>query len=228
MYKIYIDNKQNDYRRYISHAQYYTSQDLSIASIRIKNELKKNLAFMPNEKGVDDVFVNILNSEQYKAYVVFSFAQSDVYFRLDYTPENGDMWSALINRGEQNINNTNQSFPNENEFEQLCAKPLKLLVIMYYDELIHFIGNESARLKNSHDLITDLVKQVQDELNKVGTMEEVQNTSYDSTRNVEYDMDVDIDEDVDIDPITTESFDVSDEYENIKNVDIPMEENSNG
>lgn len=183
MYKIFFNNKQNDYHRYISHAQYYTSQELALASITIKNELKKNLAFMPNEKGVDDVYVNILKSEQYNVYIVFSFSQSDVYFRLDYTPNNGEMWSALINRGENNINNTNQSFPNETDFEHLYAKPIKLLVLMYYDEIIHFIEEESIRLQKSRKVVMQINKDIEEATKK----ENVSTPTIDETKNVDID-----------------------------------------
>ena len=164
MYKLYMNLPQTDFRRYIQHARFYTARELAIASIVIKDELKTNLGFLPENS--EDVMLELFACDAYKLSIVFAFKAKDVYFRMDYTPNNDEHWIAIVNKDEDNTSYTNQSYVQEQDFEDNCSKPIKLLIAMYYPQIRAFLEEEMNRLKESMDLVKRINKKIEEDINK--------------------------------------------------------------
>ena len=162
MYNLYMNLPQSDFRRYIQHAKFYTSRQLAIASIVLKDELKTNLTFLPADS--DDVYIQLFNDGCSTASLLFAFQAKDVYFKLEYTPNNNEHWIAIVNKDEQNTSYTNQSYVSEEVFENEVSKPLKLLVAMYYQEILEFMHTEMKRLKDTMEFVKNIHDKIESNL----------------------------------------------------------------
>jgi len=154
-YTIKLDVKQNDFHRYVVHGHYYDYQELNATNIIIKNEFKKQLAFMD---GIDtDVKVRILHSDLYNVYVVFDFSSKDVYLKTEYTSQENESWVALLNYSENNTNHINKNSMEQEWFIDNVEKPTKLIVAMYYNDIATFIQESCMQLQKSKQFVDDII-----------------------------------------------------------------------
>ena len=87
-----------------------------------------------------------------------------MYFKLEYTPNNNEHWIAIVNKDEQNTSYTNQSYVSEEVFENEVSKPLKLLVAMYYQEILEFMHTEMKRLKDTMEFVKNINDKIESNL----------------------------------------------------------------
>ena len=154
MYKIKLDIKQNDFQRYVTHARFYDMKALNISVAIMKNEMKKFLEFMKgcNEK----VYVRVLNSEEYNVYVVLDFKAMDVYFVTECNVEEKFISNICI--GEDLHNTISQQEFDQAYFSDCVEKPTKVLIVMYYDDIVTFVAEEIKRFTHAAELSDNLIK----------------------------------------------------------------------
>jgi len=172
VYTIKLDVKQNDFYRYVIHSNYYDSDDLNISALVIKNELMKQLDFM---SGVDTkIKLRVLHSDTYNVYIVFDFVNKDVFYETEYSSKENTNWVALVNFSQENKNHISVIEVDETWFASHVEKPTKLIVSMYYNEIVKFIQESCMELQRAKTFVDDIVANVKKNIEKE-TKENIQN-----------------------------------------------------
>lgn len=161
-YVIKLDVEQNDFERYVTHSMFYTPQQLNIVAVLMKNEFKGYLKLM---EGIQHkIRVRLLNSDIYKSYIVFDFTTNDVYYQTEVNNvfDFEEPISIMTCMGDDyHTEISRHAYDNTyilNEFE----KPTKLLVAMYYNDVLALVEKETERFTNTNKLIANLVKEYQE------------------------------------------------------------------
>ena len=139
-YQLKLPNEQNDFNRYIAHAQAYAAEDLDLAVRGAKNMLIDQLKFLPMQPCV---YLNILSSEETEAYVIFDALNNDVSLKVVSSGFNG--YTAYIMEGKENRARISVGSVNPEVFANYISKPLKLLLLFLINDVIIFIQEQQRK-----------------------------------------------------------------------------------
>lgn len=158
MYTLKMDITQNDFQRYILHSRFYTTQDLNIATAMMKGEFKKYLEFLKGIK--ESIYIRVLDSQDYVVSLVFDFTQEDVYLSTQYKGANDENFISHLLVGDEYQNTISLTSVNESYFSEIIEKPSKLIMVMYYDDIVSFVNEEIQRYQHGAEVVEKLVASV--------------------------------------------------------------------
>jgi hypothetical protein len=163
-YELKLNIEQNDFNRYIAQGEYYTIEELNSTNAIVKAQLKSAMDYLNGFKG--QIYVRVLDSNDYNVSIVFDFELNDVYF-LTKSKQGLEKWSAMLMFGEQNSNHINLTHIDETKFKYEIEIPTKLIILMYYPDVFALINKCQKQLtatKQTSNKLIEEIKNAQKEL----------------------------------------------------------------
>ena len=154
-YKLKLPNEQNDFNRFIAHAQAYKAEDIEIAVRAVKNMLIEQMAFLPLQPCV---YLNILSSDEVDAYIVFDAPHNDVCLKIVSHGFNG--YTAYVLEGTENRARISVGEVNPESFAAYASKPLKLLLLFLVNDVMIFLKQQQGKWIEVPKLIQTVKEQV--------------------------------------------------------------------
>ena len=163
VYDLKLDIPQNDFERYVTHAQFYEYRDLNIVGFLMKNEFMNYLKLMDGIQ--KKIRVRILNSKEYKVFIVFDFISHDVFFQTEVYECKEPITLTTCIGTDFHTEISRKTFAPEiiqTDFE----KPTKLIIAMYYNDVLKLVEQETERFTNANGMITKLVAEYTEAVKK--------------------------------------------------------------
>ena len=154
MYRLKMDIAQNDFQRYMTHSKFYDFAQLNVVIAIMKESFKQYLDVL---NGIDEkILVRVLTNEDYDVYVTFDFVGKDVYFTTEYHGANDEHFTSNICEGAEIQNSVSLKQINQAYFSECVEKPTKVLIAMYYKDIVTFLKEEIDRLTGTSALVENV------------------------------------------------------------------------
>ena len=172
MYRLKMDIAQNDFQRYMTHSKFYDFSQLNVVIAMMKESFKEFLNIL---NGLDEkILVRVLTNKDYDVYVTFDFVGNDVYFTTEYHGNNDEHFTANICEGAEIQNSVSLKHINQSYFNECVEKPTKVLIAMYYKDIVKFIRNEVERLVDTSEFVVNTFNDYMKNQTEETTQETVQ------------------------------------------------------